>query len=89
MSVSVVQRGLLPLIRDIYCWFGAPNFLILDNLLFTFKFLTYNSRSSGKLNIKYFKTIIYKTGNIELVVSKTVALRKQKYINKWQPIPIT
>ena len=34
-------------------------------------------------------SIIYKTRNIELQVSKTAAIIKQKYVNKWQPIPIT
>ena len=51
---------------------------------FIFKFYTYNSRSSGKLNIEYLKTIMFKTKNIELEVSKTAIIRKQKYNNKWQ-----
>ena len=42
------------------------NFLIIDFLLFIFKFYTYNFISSGKVNIEYLKTIIYKTRNIEL-----------------------
>ena len=64
------------------------NFLILNHLLLTFKFHTYNSRSSDKLNIKFLKTVIYKTRDIELDISKTTT-RKQKYINKQQPISIT
>ena len=55
------------------------NLLIVNILLFIFKFYTYNSRSSGKLNIEYSKTIIYKTRNIELKVNKTPAIRRQKY----------
>ena len=34
-------------------------FLVLNHLLFLFKFYTYNSRSSGLLNIEYLKTILY------------------------------
>ena len=65
------------------------NFLIINHLLFIFKFHTYNnSRSCRKLNIEYLKTTIYKTWNIELKLSKTAKLRKQKYIEKWQPIHI-
>ena len=56
------------------------NFLIINHLLFIFKFYIYNSRSSSKLNIEYLKIIIYKTRNIELEVSKTEAIRNQKYI---------
>ena len=48
----------------------------------SFKFYTYNSRSSGKLNIKYLKTITYQTRNIEIEVSKTTTIRKQKYSTK-------
>ena len=47
------------------------NFLVINYLLFIFKFHIYNSRSSSKLNIEYSKTVIYKTRNIELEVSKT------------------
>ena len=36
------------------------NFLIINHLLFIFKFYIYNSRSSSKLSIEYLKTIIYK-----------------------------
>ena len=54
------------------------NFLIINHLLFIFKFYIYNSRSSSKLNIQYLKTIIYKTRNIEFEVSKTATIRKQK-----------
>ena len=55
------------------------NFLIINHLLFIFKVYSYNSRFNNKLNIKYLKIIMYKTGNIELEVSKTVIIRKQKY----------
>ena len=55
------------------------NFLIINHLLFIFKVYSYNSRSNGELNIEYLKIIMYKTGNIELEVNKTVAIRKQKY----------
>ena len=55
------------------------NFLIINHLLFIFKVYSYNSRSNGELNIEYLKIIMYKTGNIELEVSKTVTIRKQKY----------
>ena len=65
------------------------NFLIINHLLFIFKFYIYNSRSSSKLNIEYLKTIIYKTRNIELEVSKTETINNQKYNNKRQSIPIT
>ena len=65
------------------------NFLIINHLVFNFKFYIYNSRSSWKLNIGYLKTIIYKTRKTELEVSKAATIRKQKYINKWQSIPIT
>ena len=65
------------------------NVLIINHLLFIFKFYIYNSRSSSKLNIEFLKTIIYKTRKIELELGKTEAMRNQKYINKWQPIPIT
>ena len=34
------------------------NFLIINHLLFIFKFYIYNSRSSSKLNIEYLKAII-------------------------------
>ena len=37
------------------------NFLIINHLLFIFKFCIYNSRSSSKLNIECLKTIIYQT----------------------------
>ena len=60
------------------------NFLIISHLLYI-----YNSRCSSKLNSEYLKSIIYKTRNIELEVSKTETIRNQKYIDKWQPIPIT
>ena len=56
--------------------------LIINHLIFTFKSYTYNSRSSSKLNTEYLKTILDKTGNIELEVSRTATIRKQKYINK-------
>ena len=66
------------------------NFLIINHLLFIFKFYKYNSRSSGKLNIQYLKIIIYKTQNTEFEVSKTATIREQKYTtDKWQPIHIT
>ena len=65
------------------------NFLIINHLLFIVKLYIYNSRSSCKLNIEYLKAIIYETRNIELQVSKTATTRNQKYINKWQPVPIT
>ena len=65
------------------------NLLIINHLYFIFKFYICNSRSSGKLSIEYLKTIIYKTRSIELEVTKTATIRKQKYINKWQPIPMT
>ena len=42
-----------------------------------------------KWNIDYLKIIIWKARKTELEVSKTAAIRKQKYINKWQPKPIT
>ena len=58
------------------------NFLIINHLLFIFRFYIYNSRSNSKLNIPMFKTIICKTRNIELGVSKTETIRNQKYINK-------
>ena len=64
-------------------------FLIINHLFLIFKFYTYNSRSSCKLNIEHLRTLIYKARNIELEVSKTATIRKQKCINKWQPIPIT
>ena len=70
--------------------FGLINqkekFLIINHLLSISKLYTYNSRSSGKLNIGYLKTIIYKTKNIESEASKTAIIRKQKYINNWLPI---
>ena len=65
------------------------NFLIINHLLFIFRFYIYNFWSSSKLNIEYLKTIICKTRSIELEVSKTETIRNQKYINKWQPIFIT
>ena len=65
------------------------NFSIINHLLLIFKFYTYNCRSTCKLNIEQLKIIIYKTTNIELEVSKTATIKKQKYIIKWQPIPIT
>ena len=37
------------------------NFLIINHLLFIFKFYIYNSRSSSKLNIECLKTVIYQT----------------------------
>ena len=58
------------------------NFLIINHLLFILKFYTYNFRYSSKLNIEYLKTITYKTRNIELDVSKTATIRKQKYTRK-------
>ena len=83
----------IPLLTPQSAIFGfinqKENFLIINHLLFIFKFYIYNSRSSSKLNIEYLKTIIYKTRNIELEVSKTETIRNQKYINKWQPIPVT
>ena len=83
----------IPLLTPQSASFGfinqKENFLIINHLLIIFEFDIYNSRSSCKLNIEYLKTIIYKTRNIELEVSKTATIRKQKYINKWQPIPIT
>ena len=55
--------------QDFCCHFRFDQpkrkFLIINHLFFIFKFYTYNSRSSGKLNIEYLKTIICKTENIE------------------------
>ena len=65
------------------------NFLIINDLLFICKFCTNNFRYSGKLNIEHLKTIIYETRNIELKVSKTATIIKQKYITKWKSIHIT
>ena len=64
------------------------NFTKWSNTLkqFVSNFYTYNSRFSGKLNIEHLKTIIYKTWDIELKISKTETMRKQKQINKWQLI---
>ena len=64
------------------------NFTKWSNTLkqFVSNFYTYNSRFSGKLNIEHLKTIIYKTWDIELKISKTETMRKQKQINKWQTI---
>ena len=62
------------------------NFLIIVFSLLIFKLHTYNSRSSYKLTIEH---LISKTRNIELEVSKTATIRKQIYIKKWQPIPLT
>ena len=83
ISLLTPQNAIFGLINQ------RENFSITNHLLFIFKFYTYNSRSSGKLNIEYLKSIVYKTRKIELEVSKTATIRKQKYINKWQPIPIT
>ena len=65
------------------------NFTKWSNTLkqFVSNFYTYNSRFSGKLNIEHLKTIIYKTWDIELKISKTETMRKQKQINKWQKWP--
>ena len=41
------------------------------------------------MNNEYLKTITYKTRNIELEEGKTATIRKQKYNNKWQAIPVT
>ena len=83
----------IPLLTPQSAIFGfinqKENFLIINHLLFIFKFCIYNSRSSSRLNIEYLKTIIYRTRNIELAVSKAETIRNQKYINKWQLIPIT
>ena len=83
----------IPLLTPQSAIFGfinqKENFLIINHLLFIFKFYIYNSRSSSKLNIEYLKTIIYKTRNIELEVSKTETINNQKYNNKRQSIPIT
>ena len=64
------------------------NFTKWPNTLkqFVSNFYTYNSRFSGKLNIEHLKTIIFKTWDIELKISKTETMRKQKQINKWQTI---
>ena len=82
----------IPLLTPQSAIFGfinkKENFLIINHLLFIFKFYTYNSRSSSKLIIEYLKTIIYKTRNTELEVSKTETISNQKYINKWKPIPM-
>ena len=73
--------------------YSTESFLVLSTKKNTFYCtslsFTHNSRSSCKLSIEHFKIIIYKTRNIELEVSKTATIRKQKYINKWQPKPIT
>ena len=53
---------------------------ILNYLLLIFKFYIYNSRPSGKLSIKYLKTIIYKTRNTELDVCKTATITINKKI---------
>ena len=83
----------IPLLTPQNAIFGfinqKENFLIINHLLFIFKFYIYNSRSSRKLNIEFLEIIIYKTRSIELEVSKTETIRNQKYINKWQPICIT
>ena len=75
----------IPLLTPQSAIFGfinqKENFLIINHLLFIFKFYIYNSRSSRKLNIEYLEIIIYKTRSIELEVSKTET-RNQKYINK-------
>ena len=52
------------------------NFLIKNLIPFIFKSYTYNSRSSGKLNIKYLKTVMYKTRNTELEISKIATIQK-------------
>ena len=65
------------------------NFLISNHLLFIIYFYTYNSSWSGKVNAEYLKTIIYKTRNIELEISKTATRGKQKYIKKWQAMLLT
>ena len=74
----------IPLLNPHSAIFGSinqkENFLIINHLIFIFKFYIYNSRSSSKLNIEYLKIIIYKTRNIELEVSKTETIRNQKYI---------
>ena len=83
----------IPLLTPQNAIFGfinqKENFIIINHLLFIFKFYIYNSRFSSKLDIECLKTIIYKTISIELEVSKTETIRNQKYINKWQPICIT
>ena len=59
----------IPLLTPQSAIFGfinqKENFLIINHLLFIFKFYIYNSRSSSKLNIEYLKVFIYKTRNIE------------------------
>ena len=50
-----------------------------------FKFYTYNSRSSGKLNTEYLKNIIYKPRNTELEVGKTTAIRKKYILTSGNP----
>ena len=83
----------IPLLTPQSAIFGfinqKENFLIINHLLFIFKFYIYSSRSSSKLNIEYLKTIIYRTRSIELEVIKTETIRNENYINKWQPIPVT
>lgn len=51
--------------RSIFCLINKKDNLILNLLLFIFKFYTDSSRTSGKTDIEYLKTIIHKTRNIE------------------------
>ena len=76
ISLVTLQSAIFGLINQ------KENVLILNHLLFIFKFYTYNSRSSGIVNIEYLKTIIYKTRNIKLEVRKTITIRIGKYISK-------
>ena len=64
-------------------------FLIINHILFIFKFYSYNFRFVGKLDIKYLKTLLYIKLETLSDSKQTATTKKQKYINKWQPIPIT
>ena len=58
----------------------SDNHLLINHLIFIYKFYVYNSRNRGYLNIERLKAIIDKTKRIEEEISKHELKKRSKYL---------
>ena len=63
----------------------SDDYLLINYIIFIYKFYIYNSRNRGYLNIEHLKAIIDKTKRIEEEISKHELKKRSKYLMKWRP----
>ena len=63
----------------------SGDYLLINHIIFIYKFYIYNSRNSGYLNFEQWKAIIDKTKKIEEEISKRKLKKRLEYLIKWRP----